>query len=119
VNDLLLGAPRPDEKFHVQVRQPRFEKKTWFGGFIRKTFWYMLLLPDGSPGTFVSWWIWNLQWYFGTTKCDGTRTYMLNHGELGEPESGYVMTTTPSELHAFRWRSGGPSFAYWDNMGGS
>jgi len=116
--DLMKGA-RPDEKFHVQTWRPRFALKTWLGGFIRKTSWYMLLLPDGTPGQFTSWWVWNLQWYRGTTKCDGTRTYMLQAGQLGEVGHGYVMTTTPKELHAFRWRRTGPSSASWDNMGGS
>ena len=114
--DLHKGA-RPDERFHVQQARP--VPCTIQRGPYRQTSWTNIFLPDGYTGSFVSTWIWKLQWYRGTAKCDGTRTYMLNKGELGEPTAGYVMTTTPKELHAFRWRSKGPGDVRWDNMGGS
>ena len=44
---------------------------------------------------------------------------MMNNGQLGDAAPGYVMTTTPKELAAFRWRSAGPGEAVWSNMGGS
>ena len=114
--DIMKGA-RPDEIFHVQVQQPIPLTTVW--GAFRKTVWSDIYNPDGSIGTFTSCWLWKLQWYWGTTKCDGTRTYMLNLGQLGDPTPGYVMTTTPKELKAFRWRSNGPGIAVWSNMGGS
>ena len=114
--NLYLNA-RPDERFHVQSEQPVPQQHTW--GPIRRTTWYKLMNPDGSIGTFTSWWIGKLQYYAGTTKCDATRTVMLNNGELGDPTPGYVMTTTPTELHAFRWRAKGPGEAVWTNMGGA
>jgi hypothetical protein len=115
--DLHKGA-RPDEVFHVQAAQPTFRQ--WSCGVVRWTVWENIYLADGTPGRFVSRWLFNrLQWYQGTVKCDGTRTAMLNRGDLGEPTPGYVMTTTPTELAAFRWRSNGPGEAQWDNMGGS
>lgn len=44
---------------------------------------------------------------------------MLNTGQLGDLTPGYVMTTTASELKAFRWRAKGPVESIWSNMGGS
>lgn len=114
--DLMLGA-RPDERFHIQL--PRPMPITKIRGPYRKTIWLGLVNPDGSFGSFTSCWLWKLQWYYGTTKCDGSRTIMLNTGQLGDPTPGYVMTTTPSELSAFRWRNSGPGEAVWSNMGGS
>lgn len=113
--DLMKGA-RPDERFHVQAEQPI--PQPWSFGPVLRTSWAHLRNSDGSPGTFVSWWIGKLQWYHGTVKCDATRTSMLNAGQLGDVTPGYVMTTTPTELHAFRWRAGGPSTPDWRNMGG-
>lgn len=114
--DLSKGA-RPDERFHRQEAQPIPHQQIW--GLIRKTTWSQLTNADGSVGTFTSWWIHKLQYYSGTTKCDGTRTIMMNTGQLGDPTPGYVMTTTPTELQAFRWRAKGPGEAIWSNMGGS
>lgn len=114
--DLMRGA-RPDERFHRQDAQPVPRQQIW--GLIRKTTWDHLMNPDGSVGTFTSWWIGKLQYYSGSTKCDGTRTRMMNSGQLGDPTPGYVMTTTPKELLAFRWRANGPGEATWDNMGSS
>jgi hypothetical protein len=112
-----MKGARTDEKFHVQSPQPTYVQSRFL--LYQKTTWSNLVNPDGSAGSFVSIWVWNLQWYYGTTKCDGTRTYMLNKGELGDPTTGYVMTTTPKELLAFRWRAQGPGSAAWNNMGGS
>ena len=119
--DLGKGA-RLDEQgyFHRQLEQPT--PHTVSIGPYRSTTWTNITNQDGSPGTFVSTWIWKLQWYTGTTKCDGSRTYMLNHGQLGgpnDPIDGYVMTTLPKELSAFRWRAQGPGEIHWNNMGGS
>src|SRR6267143_520068 len=99
--DLTKGA-RPDEIFHVQIAQPTPWTTGW--GPWRKTTWNNLLNPDGSDGSFTSCWLWKFQCYYGTTKCDGSRTIMLNTGQLGDQTPGYIMTTTPSELKAFRWR---------------
>lgn len=116
--DLMLGA-QPYERFHLQYGRPTPSQWSW--GPFRRTWWYNLSLPDGSKGTFVSWWIGKLQWYHGTVKCDGTRTKMAWDGQLGDPTAAnqYVMTTTPKELSAFRWREQGPSTPTWDGMGGS
>lgn len=115
--DLTIGA-RPDERFHLQHGAPF--PRCWTFGPIRRTAWGHLFHADGRAGWFVSWWCWKLQWYHGTVKCDGSRTYMYQHKQLGEPvdPEGYVMTTTPSELSAFRWRTGGPGDTLWNNMGG-
>ena len=116
--DLTKGA-RPDERFHLQVGPPVPHVVRLLG--LRRTAWGHLFLSDGTPATFISWWLWKLQWYHGTAKCDGTRTRMAWAGQLGDPVAldQYVMTTTPSEMHAFRWRSKGPSEPTWDGMGGS
>lgn len=114
---------RPDEVgfFHRQMEEP--VPHTVQIGPYRRTTWTQITNKDGSPGTFVSTWWWKLQYYAGTTKCDGTRTFMLRHGQLGtspdDPTDGYVMTTLPKELLAFRWRSKGPGEVKFDNMGGS
>lgn len=116
--DLMLGA-QPYERFHLQYGQPK--SSAWIVGPFRRTRWHNLVMLDGSKGTFISWWLWNLQWYHGTVKCDGTRTKMAWAGQLGDPTLAdqYVMTTTPKEMSAFRWRTSGPSEASWDGMGGS
>ena len=114
--DLTKNA-RTDERFHTQSMQPRWRQRRWW--FVRRTAWYNMWVDRNTPGWFVSWWFWKLQWYHGSTKCDGTRTYMMNNGQLGDAAPGYVMTTTPKELAAFRWRSAGPGEAVWSNMGGS
>lgn len=120
--DLGKGA-RPDEQgyFHRQLEEP-VPHVTTLGPY-RRTTWTNITNQDGSPGTFVSTWWWKLQWYRGTTKCDGSRTYMLRSGQLGtspdDPTDGYIMTTLPKELSALRWRKDGPGEAVWSNMGGS
>ena len=112
--DLTRGA-RPDERFHMQDGPPDIISGfDW--GWLRRTVW------QHAPGSFTSWWLCRrLQWYHGTSKCDGTRTRMAWNGELGvrSAPSQYVMTTTPSELLAFRWRANGPGDRVWDNQGGS
>ena len=112
-----MKGARPDEIFHVQIPRPMPITTGW--GPFRKTVWDGLFNPDGSVGRFTSCWLWKLQWYWGTTKCDGSRTTWLNTGQLGDATPGYVMTTTPSELRAFRWRAKGPGEPVWSNMGGS
>ena len=118
MTDLMKGA-RPDEHFHLQAGPPVPHVVRLLG--LRRTAWSNLFLSDGTPATFISWWLWKLQWYHGTAKCDGTRTRMAWAGQLGDPVAldQYVMTTTPKEMHAFRWRSAGPSDPTWDNQGGS
>jgi len=112
--DISKGA-RPDERFHLQTGPPVVASHVdW--GWLRRTRW------SCAPGSFTSWWLFgHLQWYHGTAKCDGTRTRMGWNGELGDPTAPdqYVITTTPSEMHAFRWRSKGPGEPIWSNMGGS
>lgn len=112
--DLLRGA-RADERFHVQDGPPVVVSHfDW--GILRRTVWH------SAPGRFTSWWlVGHLQWYHGTAKCDGTRTRMAWDGQLGDrlPMTRYVMTTTPAELSAFRWRTQGPGPPVWDNQGGS
>lgn len=111
----LTKNARPDERFHLQDGAPvRVSHVDW--GWIRRTRWSF------APGSFTSWWFANhLQWYHGTAKCDGTRTRMGWAGQLGDPTAPtqYVITTTPSEMHAFRWRTNGPGEPLWDNQGGS
>jgi len=115
----LLTGVRPDERFHLQTGPPVPHVVRLLG--LRRTEWTNLILPDGAPATFISWWLWKLQWYHGTAKCDGTRTRMGWSVELGDPTAPnqYVITTTPSEMHAFRWRSNGPGEPIWSNMGGA
>ena len=125
---LNLGkGARPDEQgcFHLQRARPT--PFLWTFGLVRKTTWHNIFLKDGSPATFISWWVGKAQRYAGTAKCDATRTRMYWAGQLddgiGEPYVPdpwcYVMTTLPKEMTAFRWRSAGPSKPTWDSMGGS
>ena len=112
--DLTLGA-RPNERFHLQLPEP--QASVWTFGPLRVVTWTSLVNPDGSPGTFTSRWCGRLQFYSGTCKCDATRTVMMRTGQLGDPSPGYVMTTTPRELWALRWRSAGPQEAVWSSLG--
>ena len=119
--DLHKGA-RPDERFHLQRGQPTVKRHfdwTW----LRRTSWKDIRLVDGTTAKWISWWFFNhLQIYHGTAKCDGTRSRMYWLGQLGNPPGGteyYVMTTTPSEMWAFRWRTNSPGPPVWDDMGGS
>ena len=122
--DILLRA-RPDERFHLQIGQPI--SVVWEWGPFRRTTWTNIFLPDGTPGAFVSWWFWKLQIYHGTTKCDASRTIWYWNEQLDDGNqlpyaadpSRYVMTTTPKEMLAVRWRAGGRQPVEWNNMGGS
>lgn len=122
--DLQRGA-RPTDQFYLQRGQPVPHTRTV--GPLRVTTWSNLFRADGTPATFRSWWIGKLQWYSGTAKCDGTRTRMYWGGQLDDgvapryvPDAAaYVMTQTPAELSAFRWRAQGPGAVNWDNQGGS
>ncbi len=116
--DLMKDA-RPDEQFHLQTEEPLWRMPINLGIVMRLTRWTHLTTRDGSPTSFWSLWFWRLQIYWGGAKCDGSRTYRLNRGDLGDPTPGYVMTTTPKELLAFRWRSSVPVVPSWDNMGGT
>ncbi len=122
--NLHKGA-RPDERFHLQIGQPTL--KTWkqWGRVFRYLSWENVYLPDGSPGYWKSIWFWKLQIYWGNTKCDGTRTGMYWNNQLDNDHADrnkYVMTTTPKEMWAFRWRSRGMkpinSQTAWTDMGG-
>lgn len=113
--DLYLNT-RPDELFHLSNGPPSVVSHfDW--GWLRRTRW------DCNPGKFISWWFFgHLQWYHGTAKIDGTRTYMAWNGQLGEPRASqdqYVLTTTPSELLAFRWRTDKPKPPFWNDQGGT
>jgi hypothetical protein len=118
----LQSASREDERFHLQSPEPT--PKVWgWRWLLRRTTWENLVLPDGSAGLFTSWVLFNrIQFYHGTTKCDGTRTVWYRTGVLGDPHdtTSFVMTTTPKEMLAFRHISQGfQAVPTWDNMGGS
>jgi|GEM_PF-6324759 len=123
--DMMRGA-RPDEQFFLDVA-PTLES-VWTCGVIRRVRW--------GPHTWVSW---SLGWFFGTNpkirvfqvyhgkaKVDGTRTYMLWNGQLGDMPVGdmpegvrhYVWTRTPKELLAARIHSV-DRVPVWENMGGA
>ena len=111
----LHAGARPDERFHLSEGAPTIVSHfDW--GWLRRTKW------DCNPGTFVSWFLFGRgQFYHGDAKCDGTRTVMAWNGQLGDrvPETQYVLTTTPSEMHALRWRSNRPGPPVWNDMGGT
>jgi hypothetical protein len=112
---------RPDEvgHFHIQPMEPTL-RRHWVWGPVRYTSWQNLTQADGSPGTFRSLWLWRLQLYYGTSKCDPTRTTWMNTGQLDAPPTpGYVMTTLRSEMWACRIRSVPPNAAVWNGMGGA
>lgn len=65
---------------------------------------------------------WGGQCYFGSAKCDATRTFAYWASQYGEPvdKNKYVMTATPKEMMAFRWRSNGSDKeVIWTDMGGA
>jgi hypothetical protein len=108
----LNDGARPDEKFHIQHGVPQILKHFDYK-VIRRTVWSLV------DGYFVSLWLFNhLQIYYGTMKCDGSRTYWAWKNRLTQPGE-YVITTTPKELVAFRWRKASPGIPVWDNMGGT
>jgi hypothetical protein len=119
----LYGFPgcRADERFHLQNGQPEPHS---FGvrWLLRRVWWTNIFTISGDNAKWISWtFLWFFHFYHGTAKCDGTQTYRYHTGQLGEPIEAnvYVMTTTPKEMLAVRFRSKGmqedPS---WDNMGG-
>lgn len=118
----LYGGPqraRSDERFHVQLMQPSVKRHLDWLPLFKFTSWVNLTKADGSPGSFCSLWIYRLQIYWGSSKCDPTRTSWLNTGQLGDPTPGYIMTTTPKEMWAFRWRTEYRKPPVWTDMGGS
>jgi hypothetical protein len=118
--NLYLTA-RPDERFHLQTAQPwcqAFGRWDWLYRGVR---WYDMTRPNGSRGRFDTYiFLWFFRWYKGTVKCDGTRTRMFRHGQLGSPydQVHFVMTTTPKEMFSVRLRWRKPDRERWDNMGG-
>lgn len=124
--NLHLNA-RPDEHFHLQTGTPiPHVSRAWF--IYKKVTWSHLLLADGTPGKFTSWWLIGnaLHWYKGNVKCDGTRTRMYWNGQLDDglpptyrpDETKYVMTTTKKEQTAVRFFVD-PGEPTWDGMGSS
>jgi hypothetical protein len=106
---MLNDGARPDERFFLQNGTPLVETHIdcWL---FRYTKWKVV------NGRFISLWFCNhLQFYFGDSKCDGSRTYWAWQNHLAQPDQ-YVTT---KELLAFRFRKTGPSTVRWDNMGGS
>lgn len=77
---------------------------------LRRTAW-RVQNRDASYGVFISWWFFgHLQFYHGSSKCDGSESFKATH---------IVMVDKPSELLAFRWRTAGPGAVEWSNQGGS
>lgn len=131
--DLHAGA-RSDEKFFISRYQPIPISVQFVLG--RVTLWLpypFISVVFGLLGHIgvkigmldLFWKLWassyfrSLQIYFGI-KCDGTRTYMLRHGQLGGTSADrkkYVMVLTPKELAAFRIRQVSKEIR-WDNQGG-
>ncbi len=114
------------ERFHLQDGPPvPHVTKNWF---YRITRWSNLRLPDGTPGTFESWWLIGnaIHWYKGDVKCDGSRTKSYWAGMLDdgvEPHyvpdpNKYVMATTEKEKFSVRFFVD-PGDPTWDGMGGS
>lgn len=123
----VLGTVRPDEQFFLSLSQPVVVEERGASdgkGFYRSIEWgpfyfisRVLILSDVymSPGAKI----WGLQWYEGVAKVDGTRTHALNSGELcGVPMAGYVYTTTPKEMRAFRFKELDATDRSWDNQAG-
>ena len=112
---------RPDERFHLQEGQPT---PHWIGWrwLCRRVSWTRIYDISGDKAKWTSWtFLWFFHFYHGTAKCDATRTYMYVNGALGFPidPNAYVMTTTPKEMLAFRFRKDGmDKTPVWSNMGG-
>ncbi|MDO8357331.1 MAG: hypothetical protein Q7U76_13150 [Nitrospirota bacterium] len=119
--DLHKGA-RTDEVFYLQQGEP--VPKSWgWRWLIRRTSWSNIFLADGTPARWTNWNVfWGGQFYHGNAKCDATRCFAYWAGQLGGTmdRSKYVMTATPKEMLAFRWRSkGSDKTPVWSNMGNS
>lgn len=118
--NLYLNA-RPDEVFYLQDGEPQ---PHWWGvrWLVRRVWWTNIFDASNDHATWVSWtFLWFFHFYHGTAKCDGTRTAMYWSGQLGEPrnDSKYVMTATPKEMLAVRFRRNGmDAVPVWNNMGG-
>ena len=113
--NLHKGA-RPDEKFHLQIGRPQIKNQWVWWKIFRFTTWnnvYTLQDHGTKKGYWWSLWLFNrLQIYWGNTKCDATRTHMYWNHQLDNDAhqvGWYVMTTTPKEMKAVRWRSKGPN----------
>jgi hypothetical protein len=106
--------PRPDERFHIREGPPIIKSHfDWW--ILRRTCWKV------KDDTFVSWFFFgHLQIYHGI-KIDGSRTYMGWNGQLGDKldHNMYVMTTTPKEQFAFRWRTKRPGAPIWSDQAGT
>lgn len=119
--------PTPTHFYHLQHGPPVPRVKNIFG-IMKRVTWSNLFLPDGTPGTFTSWWIIGnaIHWYSGNVKCDGTRTRMYWAGQLDDGQvppytpdlTKYVMTTTEKEKLSVRFFVD-PGEPTWDGMGGS
>ena len=121
--DLHKGA-RPDEVFYLQLGRPTPKINPVFRWrwLMRITTWSNIFLRDGSPAKWINITLfWGLQFYFGSAKCDATRCFAYWAGQYGGTidKYKYVMTATPKEMLAFRWRWGGSDKdPIWSNMGG-
>ena len=123
--DLAKGA-RSDEHFHLQTGPPVLKVMNLF--VVKRVTWTNVFLEDGTPGYFISWWIFGnaIHWYHGNVKCDGTRTRSYWNGELDDEQAPhytpdptqYVMTTTEKEKVSVRLFVD-PGEPAWDGMGGS
>ena len=123
----LQKAANEDERFHLQTGPP-VPHVTRFFGIAKRVHWSNLIMPDGSAGRFVSWWLFGnaLHWYVGTMKCDGTRTRLYWAGQLDDGHAPryvpdlrqYVMTTSERERRSVRFFVD-PGEPTWDGMGGA
>lgn len=133
----VVGSLRPDEQFFLSPHQPVVveqigpsvkDRGGHPGGipYYRSLEWgpyffisreLILTKPYTPPGKGEK--VWGLQWYEGVAKVDGTRTHALQSGELcGIPMAGYVYTTTPKEMRAFRFREVNATAQSWDDQAG-
>jgi hypothetical protein len=110
-------------QFYVQPDEP---KPHWLGWkyLARFTWWTRIKKDSGKSAVFFSLVLFgHFQTYWGTAKCDATRTFMARDGQLGEPRiiaPACVMTKAPSEMKAFRWRKSSSEIADkpdWMGMG--
>lgn len=118
----LNTGSNPIFDYYVQEHEPN---PWWIGTkfLMRFTWWTRLRKKNGKRAVFFSLVLFgHFQCYIGTAKCDGTRTYMLRSGALGEVGEGYVMTGWKQEHWAFRWRKDSKNVSdrpEWSSMGSS